>query len=80
MKVSRMLSAEERKSPNEERGEEVHPGFRIDKIPVSGAAGLLFALASMGIFLWLPEIRWFLALAVPAGVVVAIILRLTDRS
>ena len=57
-----------------------HPGIRLDKIPAKGWAGLLFTLAAMAIFLIrVPETRWFLALAVPAGIVIALVLRLGNR-
>ena len=56
----------------------MHPGIRIDKIPVKGPIGLVFALGVLAmILLALPEARWFLAL--PTGVVIGIILRLTHR-
>jgi hypothetical protein len=58
----------------------VHPGIRIDEIPVKGPIGLVFALGVLAmILLALPEVRWFMALALPTGVVIAIILRLTRR-
>ena len=57
-----------------------HPGIRLDKIPAKGWAGLLFTLAAMAIFLVrVPETRWFLALAVPAGILIALLLHLADR-
>ena len=34
-----------------------HPGIRIDKIPVSDATGLIFAIGSVAIFLTLPAVR-----------------------
>jgi hypothetical protein len=64
----------------EKRETQIHPGIRIDKIPVAGAAGLIFAASAMAIFLiGLPEVRWFFALTLPAGVVVGLILRLVRR-
>jgi hypothetical protein len=52
----------------------------MDKIPVKGPIGLVFALGVLAmILLALPEARWFLALALPAGVVIGIILHLTHR-
>ncbi len=58
----------------------LHQGIRIDKIPIGGAAGLLFALGAMTIFLiGVPLTRWFLIFAVPAGVIVAGLMRLTSR-
>jgi len=58
----------------------MHPGIRIDKIPVEGGVGLLFTIQVLVmILLFLPEARWFLALSLPTGVVIGIILRLTSR-
>ena len=58
----------------------MHPGISIHKIPVkAGAMGLVFTLGMVAIALTLPEARWFLAISLPAGVVVGIILRLTSR-
>ena len=52
----------------------------MHKIPVEGGPGLLFVV---GIILMavisLPQARWFLALSIPTGVVIGIILRLTSR-
>ena len=49
---------------------EPHPGIRIDKIPISGAAGLLFVLGTLVNFLiGLPAARGFLLISLPAGVV-----------
>ena len=56
-----------------------HPGIRIDKIPVSGAMGLIFTLASLVIFLALPAVRWFAILSLPVGLAVAAILHFTGR-
>ena len=57
-----------------------HPGIRIDKIPASGATGLIFTIASVVIFLTLPAVRWFAAFSLPVGLVVAVLLRLTRPS
>jgi hypothetical protein len=58
----------------------LHPGIRIDKIPVKGPVGLIFVLGSMAVFLLgLPEVRWFFVLSLPVGLLVALILRLTAR-
>jgi hypothetical protein len=56
---------------------ERHPGIRIDKIPVAGAAGLIFVVGILAIaFFGLPSFRsWFL-ISVVGGVVGAGILRL----
>ena len=58
------------------------PGeINMSHIPVSGgAAGLLFAAGTVYIFfVGLPMVRWFLAAAVVAGVVVSIILYLFHK-
>jgi hypothetical protein len=58
----------------------MHPGITMHKIPVEGGAGLLFAVGIIVIaLLSLPQARWFLALSLPTGVVIGIILRLTSR-
>jgi hypothetical protein len=58
----------------------IHPGIRIDKISVEGPAGLLFTIGVLVLFLiGLPAARWFLALSLPLGVVIGVILRLTSR-
>ena len=66
----------------ERRGQEmkIHPGIRIDKIPIKGPAGLILTVGMLIIFLiGLPVARWFLALSVPLGVIIGVILRLTCR-
>jgi hypothetical protein len=58
----------------------MHPGITMHKIPVEGAAGLVFTVGVLAmVLLSLPQARWFLALSLPAGVVIGIILRLTNR-
>jgi hypothetical protein len=58
----------------------MHPGITMHKIPVKGWAGLLFTVGIIAIALAsLPQARWFLALSLPTGVVIGIILRLTSR-
>jgi hypothetical protein len=58
----------------------MHPGITMHKISVEGGAGLLFAVGIIVIaLLSLPQARWFLALSLPTGVVIGIILRLTNR-
>ncbi|MBZ5565943.1 MAG: hypothetical protein LAP13_26420 [Acidobacteriia bacterium] len=58
----------------------IHPGITMHKIPIKGAAGLIFTIGMLIIFLIrLPEARWFLALSLPVGVIIAIVLRLTSR-
>ena len=50
-------------------------GPNMSRISFSGGAGLVFALASMAIFfVALPEIRGFLALSLPLGIVVGTVL------
>lgn len=47
---------------------ELHPGIRIDKIPVAGAAGLFFVLATLFLFLLgIPAVRWFFFISLPVG-------------
>jgi hypothetical protein len=58
----------------------MHPGITMHKIPVTGLIGLVFTLGVLAmILLALPEARWFLAVSLPSGVVIGIILRLTRR-
>ena len=58
----------------------IHPGITMHKIPVKGPAGLIFTVGVLIILLiGLPEARWFLALSVPLGVIIGVILRLTSR-
>ena len=52
----------------------------MHKIPVEGWAGLLFTIGVLAMILVsLPEARLFLAISLPTGVIVGIILRLTSR-
>jgi len=52
----------------------------MHKIPVEGAVGLVFTVGVLAmVLLSLPQARWFLALSLPAGLVIGIILRLTSR-
>ncbi len=54
--------------------------MRVDKIPIKGPGGLIFTIGMLIIFLIrLPAARWFLALSVPLGVIIGVILRLTSR-
>lgn len=54
--------------------------MRIDQIPLKGRAGLLITIAVVIIFLIaLPQARWFLAISLGLGIVVAAILRLARR-
>jgi hypothetical protein len=58
----------------------MHPGITMHKIPVEGAAGLLFTVGVLVItLLSLPEARWFMALSLTAGAAIGIILRWTSR-
>ncbi len=69
-----------RRERQEREAPVVHPGYRIDKIPVEGPVGLLFTIATLFIFLTgVPETRIFLAVSLPAGIVVAILLRLVHH-
>ena len=55
-------------------------GPNMSKITFSGAGGLIFALGSRAIFfVALPEVRWFLALSLPLGIVVGTILHFAHR-
>lgn len=50
----------------------LHQGIRIDKIPAYGIGGLIFAIGIAAIALiGIPASRPFLAVALPAGVLVA---------
>jgi len=58
----------------------MHQGITMHKIPVAGGAGLVFTIGVLVMILSsLPEARWFLALSLPTGVIIGIILRLTSR-
>jgi hypothetical protein len=53
----------------------IHPGIRIDKIPVEGAGGLLWgAVIMIRTLIYVPDARWFFLASIPGGVVVAIAL------
>jgi cytosine/uracil/thiamine/allantoin permease len=55
--------------------DEARPEIQISKIPVRGGMGLVFTAGTIAIFcIALPEARWFLALAIPAGIVVGVVL------
>jgi hypothetical protein len=60
---------------------QLHPGITMHKIPVGGnVIGLVFAVGVIAmILIALPEARSFLALSLPIGVAIGIILRLTRR-
>jgi hypothetical protein len=58
----------------------IHPGIRIDKIPVKGAGGLIFTVGMVVLFLIaLPEARWFLLISASLGIIVGLVLYLTRR-
>lgn len=58
----------------------MHPGITMHKIPVKGPMGLVFVVGLVAIALVsLPAARWFLAISLPTGVIIGIILRLTSR-
>jgi hypothetical protein len=53
----------------------IHPGIRIDKIPVEGAVGLLWgAVIMIRTLIDVPDARWFFLASLPGGVAVAIAL------
>lgn len=53
----------------------------IEKIPVKGVLGTIIALGIMvSILVAVPASRWFLLLSVPAGLLVAGVLYLVNRS
>ena len=67
--------------PKDNKEEPPHPGPRVDKIPVSGAAGLLFVAGAMLIVLMgLPASRWFILGAAVLGLGIAVVLRATDHA
>lgn len=51
-----------------------HPGIRIDKIPASGIGGLLFTIATVVMFLGIPEVREFMLVGVAGGIPMAALL------
>lgn len=59
----------------------LHPGISIHNIPVAGgAAGLLFAVCGMLVFLLgIPMLPWFLGGAVAIGLAVAFGLRFVHK-
>jgi hypothetical protein len=55
----------------------IHPGIRIDRIPVEGVVGLLWGgVIMVRILIDVPDARWFFLGSIPAGVAVAIALNL----
>jgi hypothetical protein len=58
----------------------LHPGIRIDRIPVKGGPGVIFAIGVLVILLvGVPETRLFLVGAFGLGILMAGILRLIRR-
>jgi hypothetical protein len=58
----------------------MHPGITMHSIPVKGSMGLVFTVGLLAMILVaLPEARWFLAMSLPTGVVIGILMRLTSR-
>ena len=58
----------------------LHPGITMHKIPVKGSMGLVFTIGVLAMtLLALPEARWFLAMSLPIGVAIAVVLRVTSR-
>lgn len=59
----------------EERGMKIHPGIRIDRIPVEGWVGLLWGTVIMvRTIIELPDARWFFPASIAGGVAVAVAL------
>lgn len=48
-----------------------HQGIRIDKIPATGFAGLLFTVASLLLFMGIPEVRFFSIFSLVGGGLIA---------
>jgi hypothetical protein len=51
-----------------------HPGIRIDRIPAAGAGGLFFTVATVVVFLGVPEVREFMLIGLFGGIPMAGIL------
>ena len=60
---------------------ELHPGITMHKIPVkSGFPGVLFTIGMMAVYLMgIPDLIYFLVLAVVLGIGVAVLLRFVPR-
>jgi hypothetical protein len=58
-----------------------HPGISMHKIPVGGdEIGVMFVIGVLvPMLIALPEVRNFILLSLPIGVIIAIILRLIHR-
>ena len=51
--------------------DEEMPEIQMARIPVKGAMGLVFTIGTMAIFfVSVPQVRWFLVLALPTGVMI----------
>lgn len=56
------------------------PEIQMAKIPVTGVIGIVFTIGTMAIFFTaLPQVRWFLLLALPLGAVIGFSLHLWHR-
>jgi hypothetical protein len=54
--------------------------MRLDKIPTRGVLGAVIGLGIMvAILVAIPAARWFLLFSIPAGLLVALILRCMGR-
>ena len=60
---------------------ELHPGITMHKIPVkAGFPGVLFTIGMMAVYLMgIPDLIYFLVLAVVVGIGVAVLLRFVPR-
>jgi hypothetical protein len=53
----------------------IHPGIRIDRIPVEGWLGLLWGgVIMIRTIIDVPDARWFFLASLPGGIAVAIAL------
>lgn len=74
------LTARQSRPPRREEESGTTWGPNMSKISFGGAGGLIFTVGSLAIFfIGLPEIRWFLAVSLPVGLIIGLILRLTAR-
>ena len=53
---------------------------RMRRLPLKGVGGLLFTavILALGV-VYVPVFRWFLAVAIPVGIVIAVLLRLWHK-
>ena len=64
------------RSALEELAMRIHPGIRIDRIPVEGWLGLLWGSVIMiRTLIEVPDARWFFPASLAGGALVAIVLR-----